>query len=273
MASPNSIHSRVIAVRLKRIRAEAGLTGDDAAGKLGWSPSKMSRIERCKNPLSFRDLHDMLSLYQVGTAVREEIEAVAHRLRGRPLDDYAEAAATLQWTVTVLPELVRTPAYARAVLDAAQPLTRRTGSEISLAVRDVASRRARLLSDAGEQSLRLCLDEAVLLRPYGTRAEMAGQLAGLHKMAAHPGIAIRMLPLERAVLRPPTFSLFCFTAAPDPDLPPAAVIDHGDEDWVSGSEGEAFRYQLMFEHLWGLAADEEATRAAIGKVAAVMART
>jgi transcriptional regulator with XRE-family HTH domain len=40
-----TIRRRRLAVELRRLRERAGLTGDEAAERLGWSDSKISRIE------------------------------------------------------------------------------------------------------------------------------------------------------------------------------------------------------------------------------------
>lgn len=65
-----------LAAELRRLRERAGLKGDQAAGQLGWSASKVSRIETGKTGVREQDLKLLLNLYGVGEPRRSGVLAL-----------------------------------------------------------------------------------------------------------------------------------------------------------------------------------------------------
>ena len=81
MAGSPSMRRRRLAAELRRLRAEAGLSIEDTAGKLKWPGSKISRIENRQVGVSPRDLRKLLDLYHVADHdYREELPGTAARL-------------------------------------------------------------------------------------------------------------------------------------------------------------------------------------------------
>jgi transcriptional regulator with XRE-family HTH domain len=72
-----TIRRRRLATELRRLREHAGLTGDQAAERLGWSGSKVSRIETYRIGVKPADLRKLLDLYGVNARYREELQALA----------------------------------------------------------------------------------------------------------------------------------------------------------------------------------------------------
>jgi hypothetical protein len=62
LASP-AVRRRRLAAELRRLREEADLTGEDVAKSLGWSASKLSRIELARTGIKPDDLSDLLTRY------------------------------------------------------------------------------------------------------------------------------------------------------------------------------------------------------------------
>src|ERR1700722_5083498 len=62
---PPSVRGRQLAAQLRRMREVATLTGDETAKRLGWSASKLSRIENAQTPVSPPDLERILDAYGV----------------------------------------------------------------------------------------------------------------------------------------------------------------------------------------------------------------
>src|SRR4051812_1066886 len=58
-----SARERQLARELRRLRAAVGLNGREAADRLGWSASKVSRIETSRTGVSTPDLEQLLALY------------------------------------------------------------------------------------------------------------------------------------------------------------------------------------------------------------------
>src|ERR1700722_11740645 len=60
-----SVRARQLAAELRRMREAATMTGDEAAKRLGWSGSKISRIETGQTAVTLTDLQLMLDIYGV----------------------------------------------------------------------------------------------------------------------------------------------------------------------------------------------------------------
>jgi len=59
LGSP-SVRRRRLAAELRRLREERNLTGEDVAESLGWSASKLSRIELARTGIKAADLSRLL---------------------------------------------------------------------------------------------------------------------------------------------------------------------------------------------------------------------
>ena len=81
--------------QLRRLREVRGITARQAASKIRASESKISRIELGRNAIREIDVLDLLTLYGVAPAEREELARLRrenHRLR-QERDILAKAAA------------------------------------------------------------------------------------------------------------------------------------------------------------------------------------
>jgi transcriptional regulator with XRE-family HTH domain len=58
-----SVGGRRLAGELRRLRERTGLTGEEVADRLGWSGSKLSRIELHRIGVKQADLRKLLALY------------------------------------------------------------------------------------------------------------------------------------------------------------------------------------------------------------------
>ena len=131
-----------LAVQLHRLRERTGRTGDQVADDLGWSPSKISRIENARSGISVSDTKKLLDLYHVAGAYRDELIALAraasntgwweaysailHKDLIELIGMEAEASSARNWEPQVVPGLLQTEAYARAVIGGWQEFTRIT---------------------------------------------------------------------------------------------------------------------------------------------------
>src|SRR6266699_1099141 len=66
-----TVRRRRLAAELRRLRERAGFTGDEVADRLGWSGSKISRIELHRTGIKLADLVLLLDLYNVADVHRE----------------------------------------------------------------------------------------------------------------------------------------------------------------------------------------------------------
>ncbi|MFC4070737.1 helix-turn-helix domain-containing protein [Actinoplanes subglobosus] len=207
MARPTSTARRELGGELRRLRGERRAV--DVATALGWSESKLSRIETAHTGISEPDLDRLLTLYGVAVEDRGRLRDLARRGRARawwtpyrssvpdPYDEYlaleSEAVQIFEWEAQVVPGLLQTDEYARAVIE--------TGADIddsAIIQRRLALRMGRqnTMSRVPPPSLRIVIDEGVLLRQIGGPAVQRRQLSRLYEASSRPGVELLILPFE-----------------------------------------------------------------------------
>jgi len=183
--------------------------GAAVAHALGWSESKLSRIETARTGISEADLDRLLAAYGVRPDERQRLRNLARRGRGRvwwtpyrssvpaPYDEYvaleAEAAVMSEWETQIVPGLLQTDEYARAVIEVGADV-----GDAEIIRRRLALRMARqtvLIRDPPPR-LSVVLDEAVLHREVGGPEVLQRQLHRLYEASTLPGIEVRVLPFS-----------------------------------------------------------------------------
>ena len=251
---------RRLGAELRRLREEAGLTIDRVAEALECSPSKVSRIETGQVSATPRDVRDMLGLYRVDDARLEAMVQVAREARQRgwwqkfvdvpdgvPAYVGLEAAATSidVYMSLIVPALLQTPDYARAVIAAVRPDL--PASEIDRRV-ELRLRRQELLDQERPPVMRVLLDDTLLRRPVGGPAVMAAQRRRLLADADRPAVTIQVLEVAagaHAGMDGP-FTIFGFPAPAERDV--VALDSAADALYLEGPEDVA-RYRRVFELL------------------------
>ena len=251
---------RRLGAELRRLREEAGLTIDRVAEALECSPSKVSRIETGQVSATPRDVRDMLGLYRVDDARLEAMVQVAREARQRgwwqkfvdvpdgvPAYVGLEAAATSidVYMSLIVPALLQTPDYARAVIAAVRPDL--PASEIDRRV-ELRLRRQELLDQERPPVMRVLLDDTLLRRPVGGPAVLAAQRRRLLADADRPAITIQVLEVAagaHAGMDGP-FTIFGFPAPAERDV--VALDSAADALYLEGPEDVA-RYRRVFKLL------------------------
>jgi transcriptional regulator with XRE-family HTH domain len=259
-----------LGAELRRLREDAGLTIDRVAEALECSQSKVSRIETGQVSATPRDVRDMLELYRVSDAQREAMVQIAREARqqgwwqkfvdvpdGVPAYIGLEVAATSidVYMPLIVPALLQTADYARAVIGAVRPDL--PGGEIDRRV-ELRMRRQALLDQEHPPALRVLLDDTVLRRPVGGPAVMAAQRRRLLEDAARSAVTIRVLEVEagaHAGMDGP-FTIFGFPAAAERDV--VALDSAADALYLEDPEDVA-RYRRVFELLLPAALPPEAS--------------
>jgi transcriptional regulator with XRE-family HTH domain len=204
-----SVKSRRLAIVLRRLRASSGLSAAEVSRQTDLSGSKVNRMENAEIGFYMDDLEKLLDFYRVSAQRRVEVMDIARHAEQRGwlrmtspnlphdwqtwVDFEDEASGLLQFAPLVIPGLLQTPEYARAIIQA-------TGKELSPDEVDalVASRMARqgVLSKSKPLRLQVILNESVLSQPFGAEGAQARQLRRLIDEAAHENITVRVLPTE-----------------------------------------------------------------------------
>jgi transcriptional regulator with XRE-family HTH domain len=261
---------RRLGAELRRLREASGLTIDRVADALECSQSKVSRIETGQVSATPRDVRDMLALYRVEPDQREAIVQIAREARQRgwwqkfvDVPDGVPAYVGLETAATsidvymslIVPALLQTAEYARAIIGAVRPDLPRAEIERRVELR---MSRQTLLDRDDPPELRVLLEEAVLQRPVGGPAVMAGQLRRLLEDAERPAVTIQVLPVAtgaHAGMDGP-FTIFGFPAPAEPDV--VALDSAADALYLEGPE-DVRRYRRVFERLLPVALTPEAS--------------
>ena len=213
LGSP-SVRRRRLAAELRRLREERSLTGEDVAETLGWSASKLSRIELSRTGIKAADLNLLLTTYGVPEQQRTELLRLIEKSGGRDWwrayggalpEKYvtligleSDAASIRAWSPEGVPGLLQTRDYARAAIDTHMAATASISpSEVEQRVQ-TRLRRQHLLTSDEPTPFDCVLDESVLLRRRQGAQVMREQLAHLIDVSRLPHVTLRVLPLDGA---------------------------------------------------------------------------
>ena len=263
MASTQSptVRRRRLALELRRLRESAKLTCEEVAERLECSASKISRVETGRVSVSPRDVRDMLQIYGVPQDHREELVQLARDSRQKGwwhaysdsiqphfatyLGLESAASEIRIYEVSLIPNLLQTEDYARAVIGAGMPTSPQDDIE-----RQVALRMARqpALTRADPPKIWAVLDEAALRRRVGGAGLMRLQLEYLMELAQLGNVSLQVIPFgggaHPAMGRP--FVILVFPERVDPDV--VYLEDLTSALYVEDVD-EVDRYNMFFNHL------------------------
>lgn len=250
---------------LRQLREQHGWTMDETVERLNriggkWSTSKISRIETRQQGVKSFDVERMLDAYEVTDPnTREWVLGLSERAgeRGYWLairkdlpDDFqqllhveATLLAVRQVEMIVVPGLLQTPDYTRALVNGVNP-----GLDFEVVERRVLARmaRQRILHRPKPLRYHVILDETVLTRPIGSPAVMRGQLAKLVDAAEAEHITVQVLPMAIGA-SPAAEGSFSINTLPEP------IPDFGYAESPGGSmyiEDRAHVRELVEK--WGI---------------------
>lgn len=195
---------RRLTAELRRLRAQAKLTQRQVAHSLDWSPSKVIRIEQGTVRIQVTDLQALLNLYQVtDPATVADLTAMARESKKLPFAEYREvvtaetvryfqyeanASIIRQVHPLLVPGLLQTEEYSRAVLDAY-----RTPPDNRDKIIESRKERRELFDRTEPPEAFFILDEAVLRRQVGGPSVMSRQIDHLVAMSERSGVSIQVI--------------------------------------------------------------------------------
>ena len=204
------------------------------------------------------DLQALLDVYGVTGAQRDKLLQIARERRQRPWwQEYrdlpnlplatreADAASIFQYSALLMPGLLQTEAYARAVLGAirvdakAGDIQRRLGLRMD---------RQALLTSEGAPEYWGVLDEAVLRRAVGGRTIMHEQLRRLIDAAELPNVTLQVLAFESGA-HAGMDGEFTILRYLDPEDPDVVYIENTGGDMYVEKPDVTRRYNVIFDHL------------------------
>jgi transcriptional regulator with XRE-family HTH domain len=273
-----TVRQRRLAQALRELRHEAGLTQDAVAARMGWHSSKLFRLENARSPrVDWLDVRELMDLYGVTSPHREALIQLARdaRMMGwwTPYRDVFtgsyvaledEASVMRLYYPELIPGLLQTEHYARAVIRAVRP-----GYDEESVERRVMARLARqkaLLDREAPPELICVLNEAVLRRQVGEAHVRAGQLRALADTAERPHLTIQVLPFSAGAHAglEGGFVLIEFPSEQDPDV---VYVEGIMGDLYLESVEEVKRYQSAFERIRTIALGPQETLTFISALA------
>jgi transcriptional regulator with XRE-family HTH domain len=251
------LRRRRLGRRLRALRESAGLTLEAAGPKLDMSRSSLFRVESGETRATVHLVRSMMDLYDrwedgLLDAVRAALKPswfTAYGVRDMGYTD-AETEADRVWDYPgmLLPGLLHTEAYVRALFGHAHRRRSAEQADNDVAVRRI--RQQRLTSEDDPLDLVALIDEAALTREIGGPAVLRAQLDHLVMMAELPTVTLHVLS-QRKCSPNALDGGFTLLGFPDPDEP--ELLYH---EYVTGAlhiedEEEVRAAKLVFDSLRG----------------------
>lgn len=278
--SSPTVRRRELGAVLRGLRTGKGLTVDQVAEVLMCSSSKVSRMETGQRGATLRDVRDLCDLYGVtDQAERDRLMTLAKEGKQQswwqaydlPYSTYvgleAEAKSIKDYDSAVIPGLLQTSSYARALQQVPVPGQSTDGLSPDVVDQRVEERlRRQQLLYRAEEPLRLwsILDEAALHRPVGGPAVMEEQLKRLIDASQMQNVTIQIVPYSVGAhpALDSTFNILEFA----PGVPTVVYVE-GLVGWIYLERpNEVERYHLVFERLTEIALSTEESVDLIAKI-------
>ncbi|MEU8039501.1 helix-turn-helix transcriptional regulator [Streptosporangium sp. NPDC049078] len=259
-----TVRQRRLATELRRLRELQGLTGEQAARRIGWQPSKISRIEHCISRVKAADLIALLNAYEVSGKVRQSLITLQVSAREQGWwdvyddlpSDYAgyiglesDAAAIRCYSMQLVHGLLQTEDYARAVITATM-MSEEPAEEIDRRV-EVRMTRQAALGKPDPLRIHSIIDEAALRRVMGDSKVMSEQCAHLLAQARQSHVTIQVLPHD-AGAHPAVVGPFAILNFPGPH-PDVVYIEALASSIYIEADTEVHQYHQVFNHLSAMA--------------------
>jgi transcriptional regulator with XRE-family HTH domain len=260
---PEATAQRVrVGSELRRLRVLAGVSGEQVARTLGWSQSKVSRIEGGLHSITVKDVAGLLEVYGVSDDARAELlgataadngegawivraNGFPGRLGAMPAPESPTARVRHHQPV-VLPGLLQTREYARTVIKAA-------GDDDPDARAEAQMRRQEILTATNGPQYDVVLDARALLLAVGPVDLIRDQILSLAVRAQRlRRLDLRVIPIAQPSPAFSTvgFTLYDFHAT---ESAPVARIESPTGDAYFSAPEDIRRYATLFERLQGVA--------------------
>lgn len=268
---------RHMGAEVRRLREAAGLSGQGLAHAVGWSQSKVSRVEQARTRTEVHDVAVLLDVLGVPDDDRKRLLALAEDAAGpaeswrnssrsgltRRQQDFiafeASAHSIRHYNPVLLPGYLQTRDYAERVI------TMAGAKDVSRAVDYRLSRRAILAGEPAPNYEVVLMEAAVRWRP-GPVALWAAQVKDLLAMSQRSNLCLRVIPLdqEQSVFVQHPFVLYRFSDG----VAPEALVETTTTDVRVTEPNEVATLDAEFSRLARSALTEEASRAFMRKLAA-----
>lgn len=208
-----TLRRRELGAHLRRLRKERGWTTQDVADQLGFSVSKVSRMETGARGVNARDVASLTALFDLDEAWSSHLDSIARtgkkRLENRSaivvdtdfirlsdpsfVDLERDADRIREYNSLVVPGLLQTERYMRASMAGGLPDVDTAQIEASVEVR---LRRQEVLRRSDPPRFQVVLDEAALRRRVGGATVMRDQVETILDALARGVVTLTVIPFE-----------------------------------------------------------------------------
>lgn len=242
MSEPKSaptVLAIVLGRRLAALRDAAGLTAAEAGKQLHTAGTTITRMEKAETALKYASVKILLEVYGVPPAEMDEFTDLLKQASTPGwwqsfrdvLPGWFGVHVSLESSAThirgyepgVIPGLLQTPDYARAVMELGLP---RIPPEVLERRVELRNKRQEILTrnDPAPPQLWVITDETSLRRPVGGPGVMREQIDHLLASTALPSVTLQICPFE-AGLHPGAFGPFTIFRFEIPELPDVVGTD------------------------------------------------
>jgi transcriptional regulator with XRE-family HTH domain len=269
-----TLRRRELGALLRARRLELGLTVEQVAERLLCSPSKVSRMETGDRGATPRDIRDLCGIYGIAddaergrltTLAREGKQPDWWQSYDLPFDTYvgleAGAISTKYYQSTVIPGLLQTADYARAMHEVVVPKLEEGRIDELVKVR---LKRQELLRRDPPLAISTIFDEAALHRAVGGASTMRAQLEQLIELSRLEHVTIRVIPYAAGAHQAmdSTFRILEFGSR----VPDVVYVEGLVGFIYVNRPEEVVRYEEVFERLIQFALTPKESIELIGKL-------
>jgi hypothetical protein len=262
----------ILGRQLQALREKASMTCEEAGQASYSSAWTIRRIERAEGSLKPLTVKALLMAYGITDAREIDSFLALARDASKPgwwhrYDDVLppafrvavgleESASLIRaYEPQVIPGLLQTEDYVRAITAASFPFAPPDYSERSVALRLA---RQNLLRRPRPPEYWVVLEETVLRRPIGGREVMRGQVGHLIDTARRPGITIQVLPFA-AGWHPAMYGMFNVFRFPDQALPDVVYSEGLTSAYYLNKRSETAAYTEALDRMCTQAASRDQT--------------
>ncbi|MEV0786254.1 helix-turn-helix transcriptional regulator [Streptomyces sp. NPDC050423] len=262
---PSSSPRALLGAELRHRREEAGLSQSDLGAPLFLSGSFIGQLEsgvrrmQMDQAEKFDEILGADGFFVRNCAALKESKYPEHFAEAAEAE--ARAEAIREYAPQLIPGLLQTEAYARAVFRAYQP------TAVESVIDELVSarlERAQLLADPTQPMLWVTLDESVLRRTVGGPAAMSGALRHVASLVQQHRIIVQVLPFSAGGHAAMGGGLKLMAFA---DAPPLAYLDGLGAGQLLDDPGTVSRYELTYDLVVASAISPDTSLALIESVA------
>ncbi|MGW7052119.1 helix-turn-helix domain-containing protein [Streptomyces sp. NPDC054887] len=262
---PSSSPRALLGAELRHAREKVGLTQEELGQPLFVSGSFIGQLEAGTRRMMPEYAVKIDEILETGGFFARNCRAAT---KSKYPDHFAEAAeaeaiatAIKEYAPLLIPGLLQTEPYARAIFRAYQPTATEEVIDGLVAAR---LERAHLLDDPTKPLLWVVLDEAVLRRTVGERAEMAGALHHVAAVARRHRAIVQVLPFAAGGHAAMGGALKLMTFE---DAPPLAYLQGPGAGQLEDDPATVARHQLAYDLVAAIALSPKDSLALIASVA------